>query len=256
MCQVTGLSITNPELLNAYIDYSDKLQDINDYLELTNTLDNIKNPTLLGESITSNESVSLAIQRNLKKTLRSSTYLLLYNLIESTMTACIDAIYSNLRKLEIQHHSQHTDYFIFQLRDSIRKHILKQYGSIFSTDGIITISNRRISVFNTIIDKGYDKKDLFNGNIDYAVIREEAKKFGFNVRPINPPEGVFDPEDILNIKTNRNILAHGSETFSECGNRLSIGEMSKKFNSTVNMLNAVFIAIDNYLVSESFYETA
>ena len=78
---MTVLSINNPELLNAYIDYSDKLQDINDYLELTNTLDNIKNPSLLGESITSNESVSLAIQRNLKKTLRSSTYLLLYNLI-------------------------------------------------------------------------------------------------------------------------------------------------------------------------------
>ena len=136
---MTVLSINNPELLNAYIDYSDKLQDINDYLELTNTLDNIKNPSLLGESITSNESVSLAIQRNLKKTLRSSTYLLLYNLIESTMTACIDAIYSTLKRLEIQHQSQHTDYFIFQLRDSIRKHILKQYGSIFSNDGIITI---------------------------------------------------------------------------------------------------------------------
>lgn len=254
---MTVLSINNPDLLNAYIDYSDKLLDINDYLELINTLDDIKNPSLLGESITSNQSVSLSIERNLKKTLRSSTYLLLYNLIESTMTACIDAIYSTLKKLEIQHQAnQNTDYFIFQLRDSIRKHILKQYGSIFSNDGIITISDNRLSVFNTIIDKGYDKKGLFNGNIDYSVIRDEAKKFGFNVRPIDPPAGLFDPEDILNIKTNRNILAHGGETFSECGNRLSIGEMSKKFDSTVNMLNAVFIAIDNYLVSESFYETA
>lgn len=254
---MTTLSINNPDLLNAYIDYSDKLLDINDYLELINTLDDIKNPKLLGESITSNQLVSLSIERNLKKTLRSSTYLLLYNLIESTMTACIDAIYSTLKKLEIQHHAnQNTDYFIFQLRDSIRKHILKQYGSIFSNDGIIAISDNRLSVFNTIIDKGYDKKGLFNGNIDYSVIRDEAKKFGFNVRPIDPPTGLFDPEDILNIKTNRNILAHGGETFSECGNRLSIGEMGKKFNSTINMLNAVFVAIDNYLVNESFYETA
>ena len=92
--------------------------------------------------------------------------------------------------------------------------------------------------------------------VDYALIKEEAKKFGFNVRPLNPPNGLFDPEDILNIKTNRNILAHGAETFSECGNRLSIGEMSKKFTSTVNLLNAVFVAIDNYLISEAFYETA
>ncbi len=51
-------------------------------------------------------------------------------------------------------------------------------------------------------------------------------------------------------------MAHGAETFSECGNRLSIGEMSKKFTSTVNLLNAVFAAIDDYLVSEAFYETA
>ena len=254
---MSELTVNNPELLDAYIDYTDKLQDISDYLELTNLLDNIRSPQLIGEDIITQDPKSLSIQRNLKKTLRSTTYLLLYNLIESTMTACIDAIYSTLKRLEIHHHAQQsTDYFIFHLRESIRKHVLKQYGSIFSNDGIAEISNNRLSVFNTIIDKGYDKKSLFNGNIDYALIREEAKKFGFNVRPLDPPNGLFDPEDILNIKTNRNILAHGAETFSECGNRLSIGEMSKKFTSTVNLLNAVFAAIDNYLISEAFYERA
>lgn len=250
------LTIRNLELLNAYIDYSDKLKDINDYLNLTNTLDALRAPLLIGKDTETQENISFPIERNLKKTLRSSMYLLLYNLIESTMTACIDAIYTTLKKLEIQHHTQHTDYFIFQLRESIRKHLLKQYGSIFSTDGVVEISNQKRSVFNTIIDKGYDKKDLFNGNIDFAVIKDEAKKFGFNVRPLNPPDGLFNPVDILNIKTHRNILAHGAETFSECGNRLSIGEMTTKLHSTTNMLNAVFVAIDNYLVNESFYETA
>ncbi len=62
--------------------------------------------------------------------------------------------------------------FIFHLRESIRKHVLKQYGSIFSNDGIAEISSNRLSVFNTIIDKGYDRKSLFNGNIDYALIKD------------------------------------------------------------------------------------
>ena len=95
---MSALTINNTELLDAYIDYTDKLQDINDYLELTNLLDNIRSPQLTGEDIITQESKSLIIQRNLKKTLRSTTYLLLYNLIESTMTACVDAIYSTLKR--------------------------------------------------------------------------------------------------------------------------------------------------------------
>lgn len=78
---MSALTINNTELLDAYIDYTDKLQDINDYLELTNLLDNIRSPQLTGEDIITQESKSLLIQRNLKKTLRSTTYLLLYNLI-------------------------------------------------------------------------------------------------------------------------------------------------------------------------------
>ncbi len=248
------LNIENSYLSSAYNDFNDKLKDIDDYLELINTLDNTKGALLSGQDSITSEPVSLLIERNLKKTLRSSAFLLLYNLIESTMTAAIDAIYANLQFLEVEHQAKNSDYFIFKLKDSIRKHLLKQYSSIFSVDGIKTISLNKTGVFSTIIDKGYDKKQLFNGNIDFSVIKDEAKRFGFNIKPLSPPHGLFDTDDILNIKNKRNRLAHGAETFSECGQNIAIGEMKKKFISTVNMLNAVFIAIDKYLNDQEYLE--
>ncbi|HBM1136164.1 TPA: hypothetical protein LUC71_002912, partial [Acinetobacter baumannii] len=174
-------------------------------------------------------------------------------LIESTMTASIDAIYQTLQQLEVKYSSNNTELFIFTLSENLRKELLKQYSSIFSSEGIKEISSQKIHIFGTIINKGYNKKNLFNGNIDCAEINNIAmNRFGFKVRPL---EGMpFNPQHILTIKTKRNELAHGAFTFNEVSRTLAIGELKKHFDSTIKLLDGVFSSIDCYLQNQKYLE--
>ncbi|MCZ3201092.1 MAE_28990/MAE_18760 family HEPN-like nuclease [Acinetobacter baumannii] len=248
------LNITNSFLNDAYIDYCDKVLEVRHFFDFIDILENSKELEIKGNKKISNEPISpFRIERNLIETIQSSGFLLLYNLIESTMTASIDAIYQTLQQLEVKYSSNNTELFIFTLSENLRKELLKQYSSIFSSEGIKEISSQKIHIFGTIINKGYNKKNLFNGNIDCAEINNIAmNRFGFKVRPL---EGMpFNPQHILTIKTKRNELAHGAFTFNEVSRTLAIGELKKHFDSTIKLLDGVFSSIDCYLQNQKYLE--
>lgn len=248
------LKITNSFLNDAYIDYCDKVQEVRHFFDFIDILENSKELEIKGNEKISNEPISpFRIERNLIETIQSSGFLLLYNLIESTMTATIDAIYQTLQQLEVKYSSNNTDLFIFSLSENLRKELLKQYSSIFSNEGIKEISSQKIHIFGTIINKGYNKKNLFNGNIDCAEINNIAmNRFGFKVRPLDGMP--YNPQHILTIKTKRNELAHGAFTFNEVSRTLAIGELKKHFDSTIKLLDGVFSSIDCYLQNQKYLE--
>ncbi|MDC5220439.1 MAE_28990/MAE_18760 family HEPN-like nuclease [Acinetobacter baumannii] len=228
--------------------------EVRHFFDFIDILENSKELEIKGNKKISNEPISpFRIERNLIETIQSSGFLLLYNLIESTMTASIDAIYQTLQQLEVKYSSNNTELFIFTLSENLRKELLKQYSSIFSSEGIKEISSQKIHIFGTIINKGYNKKNLFNGNIDCAEINNIAmNRFGFKVRPL---EGMpFNPQHILTIKTKRNELAHGAFTFNEVSRTLAIGELKKHFDSTIKLLDGVFSSIDCYLQNQKYLE--
>lgn len=248
------LSISNPSLQNAYNDYLDKVEEVEYFFNFIDLLENSKNLEIQGKNkITNHEISPFIIERNLIETIQSSGFLLLYNLIESTMTASIDSIYQTLHHLEIQHHQHNPDLFIFTLKENLRKDLMKQYASIFSIEGIKEISTQKMHFFGTIINKGYDKKNLFNGNIDFAEIDNlSTSRFGFKVKPITGSP--FNPQHILTIKTKRNELAHGAFTFNEVSKTLAIGELKSHFDSTIKLLNGVFQSVDYYLANQNYLE--
>lgn len=252
---MNNLNISNHYLNNAYNDYLDKFEEVENFFNFIDLLENSKHLNIQGVNKISNQNIpSFSIERNLIETIQSSGFLLLYNLIESTMTSTIDSIYQTLHQLEIQHHQQNTDLFIFTLKTNLRNELMKQYASIFSIESIKEISKQKVNFFGTIIDKGYDKKNLFNGNIDFSEINNvSSNRFGFKVQPISGLP--FDTKHILTIKTKRNELAHGAFTFNEVSKTLAIGELRKHFDSTIKLLNGVFQSIDNYLINQNYLET-
>ncbi|EPK3299811.1 MAE_28990/MAE_18760 family HEPN-like nuclease, partial [Acinetobacter baumannii] len=126
------LNITNSFLNDAYIDYCDKVLEVRHFFDFIDILENSKELEIKGNKKISNEPISpFRIERNLIETIQSSGFLLLYNLIESTMTASIDAIYQTLQQLEVKYSSNNTELFIFTLSENLRKELLKQYSSIF-----------------------------------------------------------------------------------------------------------------------------
>jgi len=249
---MNNLVITNPILNSAYLDYIDKCEEVNDFFTLIDFLESTKNISVMGNDKISAEEKQIVLDRSLIGTIQSSSFLLLYNLIESTMTAAIDAIYKNLQHLEQQHQNV-PNLFIFNLKENLRKSLIKQYAGIFSIEGIKVLSDNKRSFFSSVISNGYDKKNLFNGNIDYSQIDDIARnQFGFKVKPVNG--NLYDTNHILAVKNKRNNLAHGSQTFTEVSQYLAVGELKQHLDSVINLLNGVFSSIENYLVNQSYLE--
>jgi hypothetical protein len=252
--QMNNLTITNAILNNAYLDYVDKCAEVDNFFKLIDFLENTKNISASGADKISSEGKQIAIDRSLIETIQSSSFLLLYNLIESTMTAAIDAIYQNLQHLEQQHQNT-PNLFIFNLKKNLRKSLIKQYAGIFSIDGINDFSENKKSFFSSVINHGYDKKNLFNGNIDCSQIDDITRnKFGFKVFPFNGE--LYNSQHILSIKNKRNNLAHGSQTFTEVSQHLAVGELQKHFDSVIKLLNGVFSSIEHYLVNQKYLDAS
>lgn len=131
------------------------------------------------------------IDPELLKTLKASGFLLLYNLVESTMRNVIEAIFDELRSEGISYD---------QIRPEIKKIVLRNLkkrnpDKIFLSITVISVD---------VITAGFDKEDLFSGNLDGKKIRETAAEYGCSHATDHAKTD--NDKDLLTVKTNRNDL--------------------------------------------------
>ena len=214
-------------------------------LELEEDIDSLKNSV---EEISDKlQNVNLVkIDRELQKTLRASSYLLLYNILESTMSEAINAIHETISKEGVD---------ITDLSEKIHKVILTSFKKALSNEKVSDFSKQNTDVRETIMNLGYDKKKIFSGNIDVDIINEYCKKYGFEPFPYTKKDNkklVYNKSVIQEIKVKRNNLAHGSESFESCGQGIVVGSLKDKLDNVEAILLAVFNGLNNFLESKRY----
>ncbi|MGP1388005.1 MAG: MAE_28990/MAE_18760 family HEPN-like nuclease [Thainema sp.] len=179
------------------------------------------------------------VDANLLKTLKASAFLLLYNLIEATMRNAIEAIFDELRVRGVSYD---------RIRPELKKIVLKNLKK--------RNSDRLFSSINTIavdiIAAGFDKSDLFSGNLDALKIRNTADEYGFSHRTDYARTG--NGSDLLIVKTNRNDLAHGFKSFAEVGRDKTADELLEIKNKVIRYLKQILTNIDQYLSSQDYLD--
>src|SRR5262249_55237107 len=131
------------------------------------------------------------------KTLKANGFLLLYNLMESTLKNAIEAIFDEFGSLGVSYE---------QCSQDVRRIVLANLKK-HSVDSIEPdIANISIDV----VAKTFRKEELFSGNVDARKIRDVASEYGFQ-----HPQRKSD--ELLTVKTNRNDLAHGNKSFADVG---------------------------------------
>jgi len=181
------------------------------------------------------------IDSELIKTLKASGFLLLYNLVEATMRNAIEAIFDELRSQGVSY-----DRISPQLKKIVLKNLKKRNPDIiFSSITAISID---------IITAGFDKQDLFSGNIDGKKIRETATEYGFS--HLTDSVRTANGSDLLTIKSNRNDLAHGIKSFAEIGRDKSADELLEIKNKTVRYLKQILQNIEQYLSNEGYLDSS
>lgn len=181
------------------------------------------------------------LERDLVKTLRANGYLLLYNLVEATMTNAVDAIHRTVTADSVD---------FDDLRDELKQIVLHNFRRVLRQTDVSLIEGK-LPLQRAIVALGYDKKELFSGNIDARLIRETADKYGFVVAA-HDTDLTRDGARLLQVKTKRNELAHGQISFQECGQEIPHDELVAIAGETIGYLQAVLRGIEQYVDERSY----
>jgi hypothetical protein len=125
----------------------------------------------------------------LEYTLKATVFLLLYNLVESTIRSAIQYIYDDLKNHQIS---------FDQLNQDFQNHIIK-----ILKDTSLKNKDWQQNIAITLVNISSEKDVSFAGNLDAKKIREILKNYGIE---LTPP---VDAQDLRIVKDARKDLSHG-----------------------------------------------
>jgi hypothetical protein len=217
-------------------DFNERAKDVSDYLYFLRDLEQ-------GQILLSKNGAISKIDDELDKSLKATGFLLLYNLIESTMRNAIQSIYDEISNKGVS---------FDKLRLEIKKIILKNVKDNVQQCDVNNFVEQTEIIFRDIIQSGFNRDDLFSGNVDAKEIKIIAKLYGFSaITDKDTRDGI----DLLSIKKNRNDLAHGVMSFKEVGQNTSAENLVEISERVIKYLRQILENIDKYLVNQQYLDS-
>ncbi len=169
--------------------------------------------------------------------LKSTFILLLYNMIESTMSMIFERVHE---KLAVEHYVDLSPQlqkvwveFFFE-KNSTKKfqvHLDKTLGK--------TLSFPSLGDFT-------DRVKLFSGNLDSEKLHGLLKKYGIGVLATS------GKEKLVFVKNKRNKVAHGEESFKDSCRNLTSSELIESRDAVFGALDSIVAQTDEYLINRKY----
>jgi hypothetical protein len=219
------------------IDFEKRTKEINLYFKHLQLLD-IENAKIYLENRPRKKYFKANIE--LIKVLKANTFLLLYNLVESSIKQSITEIYDSITNDNLTYD---------EVIDEIKKIYIKENHASFKNLGIDNIFRTINSLSTEIIDIQFNSDKIISGNIDGRKVREFAAIYGFSDRShIRANNG----NKLHIVKLQRNNLAHGNVSFAECGRTYSTEEIEIIKNEVILFLRSILKNIDKFIDSKKY----
>jgi len=189
-----------------------------------------------------------AFDRDLIHILKANAYLIIYNLIESTVCNAIEDIHTKIKT--------ETALCADKLNIELAKRAFKKVNE--QTISQANLSNKTVGAF--IVEEWLNDHDkvilsnknpLFSGNVDAKKLREIAALYGFSSETNRTV--TRNGQALAKIKQTRNNLAHGSDSFKNRGQETSVDELRTIKNEVIAYLDQMLTNIENYINSQLYY---
>jgi hypothetical protein len=181
--------------------------------------------------------------------LKSNGMLIIYNLVESTMTNAIKDIHLRLKN--------ESNLCIDKLNVSLAKHAFKKIHNLtldtIGDDSIATLVTKNWLENHDIFVEN-NKHPLISGNLDAKRIREIGAFYEFSTQ--TNTEITRDGYSLLEVKTSRNQLAHGETSFKEKGTTIDIEGLKSIRVEATKYLEELLINIEKYIVDKVYLREA
>ncbi len=226
--------------------YENRKKEINSFIELMGFLEEKKihaeeNEISFDDFFYEGKtSITLSYQE-LINILKSNLSLMIYNIIEYTVSGLVDCIYDEIRV----HNLAYID-----VNESIRKlwreTILKAARDPGANFNTFLKKNEEIIntiLLNTTLDI-HARESLPAGNLDGVSIKETFESHGIQICTSSPN---FRPDILGNIKASRNNLAHGAVSFVDAVRDDSIQDFKKYARFIMLFLEELIGIVEEYI---------
>jgi hypothetical protein len=223
-------------------DFEDRVEELGSFFKLLRRLDGTDELV----SRHGKKTVRSPIRVEWRATLKATAYLLIYNMVESSIRDAVTYLYSrvNLRELSAN-----------RLRDEIVEIWVEQEfrcKDAFSASPRVYFDLSRKLVNHAasraVIEIKSDDLPLA-GNLDGQNIIRLCQKHGMTFKM---PKAAKGGTELANVKANRNALAHGSLSFEECGRTVTVAELERVRRETVAFVRAVLRSFRHYSSRRSY----
>jgi MAE_28990/MAE_18760-like HEPN len=224
--------------------FNERVREIDVYYEFLHRVTVSKAALIVAKG---HNETKTPIDRDLVKILKANAFLLLYNLVESSIREGITYIYDSVRNDRLTYK---------ELRDELRQIWIQEEVNPEASrlpDSTVKIVRGMVEA---VIADGlvlFDP-DLIpvSGNLDARKVRELAGRYGFAHTTHRRTKG---GEVLLRVKTERNNLAHGQTSFVECGRDLTYSTLKMTKTQLVLYVSNILRNIDSYVGQKAYKKT-
>jgi hypothetical protein len=181
----------------------------------------------------------------LNTSIKANTVLMLYNAVEATVTSCLNKVHAVINLEHIKFN---------ELTNEMKKLFAMYYGSSIDKAGTLSNEMDYVLLFVDLLQSEQcinitykelsNNYQLYSGNLDSKEIKSVLSKYGIDFQEAC--------SELQTIKKDRNILAHGEQSFEELGRRLSKEQLQVMCNKTFVYLEQMIDEISDYLAEKRY----
>lgn len=231
--------------------FEDRVKEIEAYLLLLDVFDQ----EVKTHGVPRIGTAGAVVTEQQQRILYSGVYLQLYNLVEATVTHCLEAVTTAIENA----------WFPIDLSDELRREWVRV---VARTHIILNHDNRLQAAFTLFehliqanpVPAGFKVDKGAGGNWDDNAIQDISVRMGC---PLNVSQPVYskikrkfrdDKGPLEFIKSLRNDLAHGTVSFEECGQSITVQELHELKNNAVDYLREVVTCFKGFIDNHEYLQ--
>ncbi len=217
---------------NVKLDFQERCDEIDLYFSF------VEKVAKRGSKISFLNGKSEKIERDLTKTLKANGFIILYNLVESSITKAIEEIYIRMKSEKVTYDD---------IKEGIKRDLILHLKNRNNPDTFVSSVN---VIAEDIIEQCFSSETLFSGNIDARKVRKTSEKYGFSSRTDN--RKTRGGRELKTVKDQRNDLAHGVFSFQEVGKNYTEKDLLKIKKQVIAYVSQILDNIEIYINNREY----
>ena len=225
-------------MINTVIsNFETRVKEIDGYFQLLKT---IESPDVEFYFANKKTHKSKRVNQDWPKMLKATAFLVIYNLVESAIREGLGAIYEQVKSDGLACEA---------LNEKLQRvWIDQQYFDIdYFSASPKTFQEKAHAIVESVLSKTTAEmtksKMAISGNIDAKQVFRVCKDHGIPSKSHRAAKGA---QDLEVVKTQRNALAHGDVSFSDCGRQYAVADLERIKNEAVIFLRSILRNIRTY----------